>query len=149
MIRKDKKVRKRRGYRTHGYGRIGQHRNKGQQGGFGNTGLKKGKKIWRIKYAPELIGKHGFTRPSQLVSDSKCLNLYKLQEKLPRYIEMGLAKKTGSKFSLDLKQMGIDKLLGAGNVTVAIEVTVKSASKKALEKIQAAGGKIIFPVENE
>ena len=49
MIRKNKQVRKRRGYRTHGYGRIGRHRNKGQQGGFGNTGLKKGKKIWRIK----------------------------------------------------------------------------------------------------
>jgi large subunit ribosomal protein L15 len=52
----------------------------------------------------------------------------------------GLAK--GSK-TLDLSMMGIEKLLGSGEVGGAYEIKVLSFTKKAQSKIEAAGGKIL------
>lgn len=147
MIRKAKKTRKRRGYRTHGYGRIGQHRNKGQQGGFGKTGLEKGKKIWRIKYAPDAIGKHGFKRPQSLHNEIIAINVGILDQIVENLTSNGKATKSSKGFSIDLSKLGITKLLGSGKVTKSLEITVASASDKAKTKIEAAGGKIL-PVNN-
>ncbi|MHA1712560.1 MAG: 50S ribosomal protein L15, partial [Candidatus Ranarchaeia archaeon] len=91
MIRKKKRTRKLRGSRTYGFGTVGQHRNKGQQGGFGKTGLKKGKKIWRIKFAPEAIGKHGFKRPQSLIKNVSSMNVGELELTIERLVERGLA----------------------------------------------------------
>jgi len=44
---------------------------------------------------------------------------------------------------VDLTALGIDKLLGRGNIETAMEVNVKTASKKAIEKVEAVGGKVI------
>jgi len=44
--------------------------------------------------------------------------------------------------SLDLKSMGIQKLLGSGTVNGAYEVRVDSFTKRAQAKIEAAGGKM-------
>ncbi|MBR6038481.1 MAG: mitochondrial large ribosomal subunit protein uL15m, partial [Candidatus Methanomethylophilaceae archaeon] len=38
---------------------------------------------------------------------------------------------------------GIDKLLGNGNLDVAVNVTVSSVSEKAREKIVEAGGSVV------
>lgn len=143
MIRKTKKIRKRRGYRTHGYGRVGQHRNKGQQGGSGKAGLQKGKKIWRIKYAPDAIGTHGFTRPQSLVKDIVTINVGKLDQIIETLLVDGKATKSASKYSVDLGNLGFSKLLGTGKVTKSLDVTVASASSNAMSKIEAAGGKIL------
>ena len=45
-------------------------------------------------------------------------------------------------YKVDLTKLGYDKLLGTGQVTKKLEITVKYASPKALEKVNAAGGKI-------
>ena len=39
--------------------------------------------------------------------------------------------------------MGVDKLLGFGNVSKAYDVTVAQTSALAKEKIEAAGGSIV------
>ena len=39
--------------------------------------------------------------------------------------------------------MGFDKLLGTGVPSQAYKLTVSSASAKAIEKVEAAGGEII------
>ena len=44
---------------------------------------------------------------------------------------------------VDLTEAGIDKLLGTGNIEVAVNVTVAEASEKAREKVAAAGGSIV------
>ena len=44
--------------------------------------------------------------------------------------------------SLDLSAAGISKLLGAGNISLKVNVTVEEASAKAREKIEAAGGSV-------
>jgi len=41
-----------------------------------------------------------------------------------------------------LTSMGIDKLLGSGQVRTALTVVVEEASARAVEKIQAAGGTV-------
>ena len=41
-----------------------------------------------------------------------------------------------------LKEMGYDKLLGTGSASQAYKLTIKSASAKAVEKTEAAGGEI-------
>ena len=44
--------------------------------------------------------------------------------------------------SIDLTELGIDKLLGSGRISSSLTVTVESASAKAVEKIEAAGGTV-------
>ena len=116
--------------RTHGYGQIGQHRHSGQQGGHGNAGLHKHKWSWMVIYDPDHFGRDPF-RPPGHVRPTSWVNVGQLD---------GLA--SGAK-SLDLSSMGIEKLLGSGEVGGAYEVRVDSFTKKAQSKIEAAGGKIL------
>ena len=116
--------------RTHGYGQIGQHRHSGKQGGHGNAGLHKHKWSWLILNDPDHFGRDPF-RPPGYVRPSKWVNVGDLD---------AMAK--GGK-SLDLKSMGIGKLLGSGNVGGAYEVKVDLFTKRAQSKIEAAGGKIL------
>ena len=52
--------------------------------------------------------------------------------------------KTGDVFKIDLKDIKYNKLLGSGKVTYKYEIVVKYASEKAIEKIEALGGKVIL-----
>jgi len=51
--------------------------------------------------------------------------------------------------SVDLTEMGIDKLLGSGQLKTALTVTVEEWSAKAAEKVSAAGGSIEGDDEEE
>ena len=42
----------------------------------------------------------------------------------------------------NLTEMGIDKILGTGRISTAVNVIVDEASARAVEKIEAAGGSI-------
>ena len=50
----------------------------------------------------------------------------------------------GDNDSVDLGDLGIDKLLGSGRISKAISITVNHASAKAIEKVEAAGGSVII-----
>lgn len=117
--------------RTHGYGQIGQHRHSGKQGGHGNAGLHKHKWSWLILNDPDHFGRDPFRPPSYYVHPSTWVNVGDLD---------GLSK--GNK-ALDLTSMGVEKLLGSGEVGGAYQVKVGSFTKKAQAKIEAAGGKIL------
>jgi large subunit ribosomal protein L15 len=117
--------------RTHGYGQIGQHRHSGKQGGHGNAGLHKHKWSWLILNDPDHFGRDPFRPPSYYAHPSTWLNIGDLD---------GLSK--GNK-TLDLTSMGVEKLLGSGEVGGAYEVKVAAFTKKAQAKIEAAGGKIL------
>jgi large subunit ribosomal protein L15 len=45
--------------------------------------------------------------------------------------------------SINLTELGIDKLLGSGRIQTALKVTVAEASANAIQKIEAAGGSIV------
>ncbi|MDR2720183.1 MAG: 50S ribosomal protein L15 [Nitrososphaerota archaeon] len=129
MPHKLRKIRKTRGSRTQGYGRIGQHRDAGSKG---NRKVGRHKHLWSkvVTSEPDYFGKHGFTSPQSLHRRENTINLQKLAE---------IAETS----TINLTEMGYTKLLGAGKMTRALTVTVPTCSKVAEEKIVQAGGKVI------
>ncbi len=47
------------------------------------------------------------------------------------------------KVLIDLEEMGYDKLLGEGKITIPVSVKVPSISETALRKIEEAGGEVL------
>ena len=131
MPTRNRKGRRYRGSRTHGYGQIGQHRHSGKQGGHGTAGLHKPNWSWLILYDADHFGSDPFRRPGPPIQET-WINVGHLD---------ALAKGTKS---VDLVAMGVRKLLGSGTVTSAYEVKVGSATKRAQAKIEAAGGKVVL-----
>ena len=143
MPHKLRKIRKQRGSRTHGWGRVGQHRAGGSRGGHGKAGFHKHKWSYVIKYEPDYFGKRGFTSPKSVRRKVNVINvgvLDEMAEKLSTRMEK-------NKFFIDLESLGYTKLLGTGNVTKPLIVKVPSSSSSATEKIKEAGGQILIKSE--
>lgn len=112
------------------------------------AGSKKHHYIKVMQENPRYFGKWGFKRPQKLVDDMVALNIGDIDEALERLVERGGATKKGRKYTVDLSVIGIDKILGAGKVTHAINlVGVKAITVRAREKIEAKGGSIDLPKE--
>ncbi|MDH5376528.1 MAG: 50S ribosomal protein L15 [Candidatus Bathyarchaeota archaeon] len=142
MPHKLRKTRKKRGSRTHGWGRVGQHRGGGQRGGHGKAGFHKHRWTYVIKYEPDYFGKKGFTSPKSLKRKVNAINAGTLDE-----IAEKLSTKKEGKLFIDLESLGYTKLLGTGKVTKPLTVKVRSCSKSAAEKIKEAGGQILIESE--
>ena len=139
-----RKCRKKRGSRTCGYGRVGQHRDQGSKG-YRKFGRHKHKWSYVIRYEPDYFGSTGFTSPKSLKQRVRIINVGKLDQiagKLP------VEGKEGKIF-VDLQSLGYTKLLGAGKVTKALTVKVSSCSESASEKIENAGGKVLSDAEEK
>lgn len=139
MATRKRKSRKKRGTRTVGYGRVGQHRKHGGIGGHGKAGLHKHKWSWTVKYAPDHFGRYGFKPPVPSPAKAErwvnVLNLDDLSEKFSDEEKDGLKV-------IDLTKLGVEKLLGSGTVNGSYYVIVKQATKRAIEKVEEAGGKV-------
>ena len=153
-----KKVRKMRGRRTHGYGRVGQHRKTGQRAGRGKTTQwKKSKKSYYLKQKelgfpdPDWnMGKRGFKRPQDInrIYQVNTLNVKDLDQKIESLVLENKATKSGNTYNINLTTINIQKVLGRGDLNKTINITVNKASKRAIEKIEAAGGKITLLSES-
>jgi len=134
MPHKLRKIRKFRGSRTQGYGRVGQHRDAGSKG---QRKVGRHKHLWSyvVTHEPDYFGKSGFTSPQSLHRHENPINLKKLEELAPSGQQ--------EKLQIDLAALGYTKLLGSGKVTKALTVQVPSCSKLAAEKVKKAGGKIV------
>ncbi len=128
MPHKLRKIRKFRGSRTQGYGRIGQHRDSGSKG---NRKVGRHKHLWSkiVTTEPNYFGKHGFHSPQALHKIERTINLSKLDQ---------LAKAP----QINLTEMGYTKLLGTGKLTKPLTIEVEYYSKSAAEKVKVAGGEI-------
>jgi len=141
-----------RGTRTHGYGRVGQHRKAGQRAGKGKTTQwKKSKKSYYLKQKelgfpdPDWdFGKKGFKRPQDInrIYQVNALNVKDLDSKIEELTKNNIASKSGNTYTIDLKNVNIQKILGRGEINKKINITVNKASKRAIEKIESAGGKV-------
>ena len=138
-------VRKYRGSRTHGYGRVGQHRKGGQRGGKGQAGLHKGGWTWTVKYDPKHFGKYGFKRPPRSIPEIKFLNIGQIESMLDSLLDKKVATKDGDRISVNLHTLGIAKVLGNGNLSRPLTIRARSFSKGAIRKIEEAGGSAISP----
>jgi large subunit ribosomal protein L15 len=141
MPHRKRKVRKQRGSRTHGYGRVGQHRGGGQRGGRGKTGFHKHKWSYSVKHDPNRFGKHGFNPANR--KNLNVINVGELDEQISSLLGNEQAKKVEIGVEIHLNNLGYDKLLGRGKVTQPLFVQIDSYSESAAEKIEKAGGKII------
>jgi large subunit ribosomal protein L15 len=140
MPHKKRKVRKKRGSRTHGYGRVGQHRGGGQRGGHGKAGRQKHKWTYVVKYEPDYFGKHGFNPPRK--RKVNVINVGKLDEKVSQLLREKKAVEEDDGVKVDLHQLGYDKLLGSGQITHRLIIKVASYSRSAEKKVKGAKGKI-------
>lgn len=143
VVRRKRKVRKLRGSRTHGWGRVGQHRKSGGRGGFGRAGMHKHKWSYTVKYARNYFGKKGFIRPKPTMRVKNVVNVGALESILEFMRSKNEIKSIGNKILIDLESLGYDKLLGSGQVTRPMIIKVKEVSKKAQEKIIKSGGEIL------
>lgn len=144
VVHRRKKVEKRRGSRTHGWGSPKKHRGKGSRGGKGKAGGgKKGQqKLSKIyAYGLERIGKHGFVPKIRKVE--KEINLRDLELMTESLIEKKIAKKTGNVVELDVGELGYTKVLGSGKIKTKFKIKAKRFSANAIEKIKQAGGEAI------
>jgi len=137
-----RKIRKMRGSRTQGWGKVGQHRRTGSKG-HRNPGRHKALWSYVIKYEPGYFGKNGFTSPKSLRQKVNVINVGTLEgivEKLP-------VEKENEKSIVNLGRLGYTKLLGTGKITKPLIIKVASFSKSAAEKVKKAGGQILMETQ--
>ena len=115
--------------RYHGRGKKA-GRGAGKRGGRGLAGINKHRVMTRIKYMPNHWGMHGFNRHPTLRTVFVTVNVSHLED---------MAKGSDT---INLTELGIDKILGSGRINSALKVIVNEASARAVEKIEAAGGSI-------
>ena len=128
VLRIKKKSRKFLGSRSWGVGNIKNARGSGDRGGTGRGGTK-GKWTHTVVYEKDSIRKVGFA-PWRKKNYSE-INL----EEISRNIE---ELRKGNEVMLRNY-----KVLSRGSINVPVKITAKAFSKKAEEKIKAAGGEAI------
>jgi len=137
-----RKTRKKRGSRTHGYGRHDRHRGRGSRH-YRRPGFDKHLWTYVVKYEPDYFGKHGFKSPRSKFLRMKTINVGQLEDLLEVLKARGeLEEREGLPF-LDLEALGFNKLLGRGSISSPVLVRVKAFSELAEKKISEAGGRII------
>jgi large subunit ribosomal protein L15 len=145
---KDRKVRRQRGSRTHGYGQIGQHRSGGGgRGGHGKAGYDKHKWTYVLKYDPTYWEKKGFVSTRTLGKKVNTINVGKLDDLVDRLDSEKKLERKDKKVFLDLESLGFDKLLGTGKLSKPLLVKVESCSASASKKLEEAGGEIFKEAE--
>ncbi len=114
--------------RYHGRGKKA-GRGAGLRGGRGNAGINKHRLMTRLKYMPGHWGMHGFNRHPKLRKVNVSINLMQVSQ-------------MAEGDSINLTEMGYDKLLGSGRIDRGLNISVASASARAIEKVEAAGGSV-------
>lgn len=151
VVHKTKKVSKYRGSSNHGGGARKKRRGAGSRGGKGRAGT--GKRAGQKKAGmPLQLGARGFLprRDSDLVH---AINLgYFTKSRVEKLLKEGKAVKEGTVTVIDLGALGFEKLLGSGNLSMKLKLSVDQCSASAAEKVKAAGGEVLsssIPREEE
>jgi large subunit ribosomal protein L15 len=126
------------------------HRGAGNRGGRGNAGTgKKGKckmpqkGTWTIQF----FGKRGFK--SKGYETHYTINLRNVEELLGTFVKNSAAVLEKDVYTINLTDLGVDKLLSTGKVTKKFKIIVKFASKAAIEKVKAASGEVVLPIKEK
>lgn len=71
------------------------------------------------------------------------MNVGELDTQIEELMTNGVIQQEDTGYHINLDELGIGKLLGSGRVTKPLQITVKSWSATAAQKIEAAGGQIL------
>ncbi len=130
--RRVKKVKKYPGSQTCRGGSRKKRRGSGNRGGRGKAGTGKRAKHKKFsvlkKFGLAYFGKHGFKRPQKVIQKENAITILDLPSQPT---------------TLDLTKLGYTKLLSKGKPKQKYTLTINACSKRAKEKIEAAGGKVI------
>jgi len=135
VVRRRRKKNKLRGHRTHGAGGTKNRRGSGCRGGVGRAGSHKHK---FSKYYMDFGTKITLKPKKKGIS----MNLAEFSSMLGVWAEKKLVEMKGNSFVVDCSKIGVDKLLGRGELSAKVELSNVKASRKAVEKIEAAGGSL-------
>jgi large subunit ribosomal protein L15 len=129
-----------RGSRTCGGGTHKNRRGGGSRGGRGHAG---GCKHHFVRYYMQgkTYGKNGFHNPTP--TDVEAMDLGTLDLMVDSLLSQGIAKKEGKVIALDAGAIGIDKILGQGRVTRALNIQARAFSEAAKRKIEEQGGQAL------
>jgi large subunit ribosomal protein L15 len=86
-------------------------------------------------------GKNGFHHDQQ--AQVNAMDVGVLDESIERFAAAGIARRDGDIFILDMTSLGVDKVLGSGQVTHKMHITAPAFSASAKEKIEIFGGKAL------
>ena len=142
-----KRIKRIRGTRTCGGGSAKKRRGKGSKGGSGHAGAYAHHVVWSLKRGIRK-GKNKSQLPSYDRSDDTVVNVGDLEEMLEELIERGKAEEKGDGIYLDANELGIQKILGKGEVTKKLMLKANKISKTAQEKIERVGGSVEIAVES-
>jgi large subunit ribosomal protein L15 len=134
--RKRRKSNKQRGERTHGKGDTKNKRGAGNRGGRGRAGSHKHK--YSMYY-----GQFGQEK-KQIIGKPKAptLNVEDLEQYIPTWVQEQKVTKKGKLMIIDGNLIGVTKITGRGKIAIPVSLKNLATSKKAHEKITAAGGNI-------
>jgi large subunit ribosomal protein L15 len=130
-----------RGSRTCGGGTHKNRRGAGNRGGRGRAGHRDHRFSHYLLYGEIHNGKDGFF--NQTTRNEKTLSVGQLDQIALSLLSTGIASKEGDTIIIDAKQIGIDKILGDGKITLKMNITARSFSEQAKSKIEAIGGQAL------
>ncbi len=118
------------------------------RGGHGKAGWCKHKWTYTVKYDVDRIGKHGFLCPTGK-GDLKTINVGDLDHILLKTTKVKDKPPAVERMRINLKELGFQKLLGAGKVTQPFQLIIDECSKTAQKKVEEAGGVIELTVKEK
>ncbi len=130
-----------RGSRTCGGGTHKNRRGAGNRGGRGRAGHRDHRFSHFLLYGEIHNGKDGFY--NQTTREEKTISIGQLDQMAAALLAAGKASREGDIIIIDADQIGIDKILGNGKITVKMNVTARSFSAQAKSKIEAMGGQAL------
>lgn len=150
VVRFRKKVVKKRGSRTYGYGSPKKHRGKGSKGGKGKAGVgkKAGHKAILLRQLGQGLGKRGFTMPKGAKTKYYVFNLKELYNNLGRLEQEGYIKKEKNSYVINLfrfKKLPVKLVLSNSPDSLKFfegmkgKVRVSKVTKGAKEFLEAKG----------
>ena len=131
-----------RGSRTCGGGTHKNRRGAGNRGGRGRAGINAHHFVkWYMEMGRPVFGKDGFY--NQTSTDVITIDVGALDQIIPSLLAQGIAKQEGDAVAVNVADMGIEKVLGSGQVTKKINISASSFSETAKAKIEKMGGKAL------
>jgi large subunit ribosomal protein L15 len=130
-----------RGSRTCGGGTHKNRRGAGNRGGRGRAGHRDHRFSHFLLYGEIHNGKDGFY--NQTTKEEKTISIGQLDQMAAALLAAGKASREGDTIIIDADQIGIDKILGNGKITVKMNVTARSFSAQAKSKIEEMGGQAL------
>jgi large subunit ribosomal protein L15 len=131
-----------RGSRTCGGGTHKNRRGAGNRGGRGRAGINAHHFVkWYKEIGGRVFGKDGFFHnPATTVT---AIDIGAIDQIIPSLLAQGIAKEDGDAVSLNIADMGIEKVLGSGRVTKKLNISAQAFSEQAKVKIEKMGGKAL------